>query len=201
MSVFRFHDNCQPTNTTHGTSTTKCLPHRFDRFGVPNSDGLYIFNGDYVDRGAWGVETLVLLAAWKAALPHNVVLLRGNHEARFCTTYYGFQAELAAKYPASADVRVCAMCVRLACASFSCCVPCDVVQTDMSLPLTRPGQPASSLLFVCHTDAVPGGSSPVCCAAACCAGRGQGTCATWGPVSHSPAAAARQTSCKDATGY
>ena len=78
---------------------------------MPSSDRLYIFNGDYVDRGAWGVETLVLLAAWKAALPHNVVLLRGNHEARFCTTYYGFQAELAAKYPASADVRVCAMCV------------------------------------------------------------------------------------------
>jgi serine/threonine-protein phosphatase 5 len=38
---------------------------------------VFIFNGDYVDRGAWGVETLLLLAAWKWALPHNVYLLRG----------------------------------------------------------------------------------------------------------------------------
>jgi hypothetical protein len=35
--------------------------------------------GDYVDRGAWGVEVLVLLLAWKLCLPSNVWLTRGNH--------------------------------------------------------------------------------------------------------------------------
>lgn len=34
--------------------------------------------GDFVDRGAWGLEVLVLLLAWKLALPHRVFLLRGE---------------------------------------------------------------------------------------------------------------------------
>jgi hypothetical protein len=47
--------------------------------------------GDFVDRGAWGVETLAVLLAWKIALPRHVYLLRGNHESSYCTKYYGFQ--------------------------------------------------------------------------------------------------------------
>jgi len=48
--------------------------------GCPSPERLFVWNGDYVDRGAWGVETLTLLLAWKVALPHCVTLLRGNHE-------------------------------------------------------------------------------------------------------------------------
>lgn len=48
--------------------------------GSPTPERLFVWNGDYVDRGAWGVETLALLLAWKVALPHCVTLLRGNHE-------------------------------------------------------------------------------------------------------------------------
>lgn len=33
--------------------------------GFPSDNRLYIFNGDYVDRGAWGLETFLLLLAWK----------------------------------------------------------------------------------------------------------------------------------------
>lgn len=38
-----------------------------------------------MDRGAWGVELLAVLAAWKLALPSAVFLLRGNHESITCT--------------------------------------------------------------------------------------------------------------------
>eukprot|EP00887_Chlorella_sp_A99_P001912 scaffold18.g1912.t1 len=53
---------------------------------------------DFVDRGAWGLETLVLLACLKLALPQQVFLLRGNHETATCTLMYGFKQELVAKY-------------------------------------------------------------------------------------------------------
>ncbi len=56
--------------------------------------------GDFVDRGAWGLEVLAVLAGWKLAAPGAVTLLRGNHESATCTAMYGFRAELAAKYGA-----------------------------------------------------------------------------------------------------
>ena len=54
--------------------------------------------GDFVDRGAWGLEVLVLLAALKLAAPGAVTLLRGNHESSTCTQLYGFRTEVARKY-------------------------------------------------------------------------------------------------------
>ncbi|KAK9810288.1 hypothetical protein WJX72_008052 [[Myrmecia] bisecta] len=66
--------------------------------GNPSAERLFVFNGDFVDRGAWGLETLMVLACWKLALPRSVVLLRGNHESSTCTALYGFRAELEAKY-------------------------------------------------------------------------------------------------------
>ncbi|KAF3331249.1 serine/threonine-protein phosphatase 7 [Carex littledalei] len=66
--------------------------------GFPGEDRFFVFNGDYVDRGAWGLETFVLLLAWKIFLPHRVFLLRGNHESKYCTSIYGFEQEIMAKY-------------------------------------------------------------------------------------------------------
>lgn len=42
-----------------------------------------------MDRGSWGLETLLLLLTYKWLLPSNVFLLRGNHEASYCTAHYG----------------------------------------------------------------------------------------------------------------
>ncbi|KAL9366097.1 hypothetical protein Peur_037296 [Populus x canadensis] len=66
--------------------------------GFPCEDRFFVFNGDYVDRGAWGLETFLLLLAWKVFLPQKVFLLRGNHESKYCTSVYGFEKEVLAKY-------------------------------------------------------------------------------------------------------
>lgn len=76
-------------------STIHC--HRFKVAGYPSPASLFIFNGDFVDRGSWGLETLLLLLAWKLAAPQHVHLLRGNHETALCTMVYGFKGELVAK--------------------------------------------------------------------------------------------------------
>lgn len=33
--------------------------------GYPAQNRIFVMNGDYVDRGAWGLETFLLLLAWK----------------------------------------------------------------------------------------------------------------------------------------
>ncbi|CAA7014182.1 unnamed protein product [Microthlaspi erraticum] len=66
--------------------------------GFPNCDQFYVFNGNYVDKGAWGLETFLLLLSWKFFLPERVFLLRGSHESESCTTLYGFKNEVLTKY-------------------------------------------------------------------------------------------------------
>ncbi|KAF7829086.1 serine/threonine-protein phosphatase 7 [Senna tora] len=66
--------------------------------GYPAQNRIFVFNGDYVDRGAWGLEIFLLLLAWKVFMPHNMYLLRGNHESKYCTSVYGFEKEVLAKY-------------------------------------------------------------------------------------------------------
>ena len=58
-----------------------------------------IFLGDYVDRGAHGVEVLSMLLALKSLNPNKIFLVRGNHEDRLLNTVYGFKQELKTKYP------------------------------------------------------------------------------------------------------
>ncbi|XP_057458115.1 serine/threonine-protein phosphatase 7-like isoform X3 [Lotus japonicus] len=66
--------------------------------GVPSENQCYVFNGNYVDKGAWGIEVFLVLLAWKVLMPHRVFLLRGSHESRYCTTRYGFREEVWTKY-------------------------------------------------------------------------------------------------------
>ena len=37
----------------------------FNLAGLPSDNQFYVFNGDYVDRGAWGLEVFLVLLAWK----------------------------------------------------------------------------------------------------------------------------------------
>ena len=42
----------------------------------------YLFNGDFVDRGANGVEICITLFLFALLYPTGVILNRGNHEER-----------------------------------------------------------------------------------------------------------------------
>jgi len=60
----------------------------FSNYGFPSHRGgdvqttTYVFNGDWVDRGAHQLEVVCLLFALKVMYPAQVFLVRGNHEFR-----------------------------------------------------------------------------------------------------------------------
>eukprot|EP00931_Biecheleriopsis_adriatica_P039362 TRINITY_DN22512_c0_g1_i1.p1 TRINITY_DN22512_c0_g1~~TRINITY_DN22512_c0_g1_i1.p1 ORF type:complete len:991 (-),score=179.40 TRINITY_DN22512_c0_g1_i1:155-3049(-) len=59
------------------------LMHILTQHGEPQlgPNGVkYIFNGDFVDRGAWGPEVLLAIYCLKLRCPQGVLLNRGNHE-------------------------------------------------------------------------------------------------------------------------
>ena len=73
------------------------LLHVIRQGGDPGAN-TYLFLGDYVDRGLYGIECTILLMALKICYPSQVVLLRGNHESRTCSEVYGFRKEMLNKY-------------------------------------------------------------------------------------------------------
>ncbi len=64
---------------------------------------VYVFNGDYVDRGSFGFEIFVYLLLLKVLYPKNFYLLRGNHEITETTNVYQFLAEIQLKYSSQAQ--------------------------------------------------------------------------------------------------
>lgn len=58
----------------------------------------YLFLGDYVDRGIFGLECMMLLTAIKINFPKKFVLLRGNHESRNMTDSFTFREEVVSRF-------------------------------------------------------------------------------------------------------
>lgn len=72
----------------------------FDIWKAPSDNGDifgfdYVFLGNYVDRGAYSLETICLLMALKLKYPKQIFLLRGNHEDKNVNRYLGFGEECA----------------------------------------------------------------------------------------------------------
>ena len=78
----------------HGDLQT--LVQIFEEAGHPNRTN-YLFLGDYVDRGKYGFEVIMLLLCFKILRPKNFFLLRGNHEDENVTRNYGFMEEMQRK--------------------------------------------------------------------------------------------------------
>ncbi|PHJ17503.1 serine threonine protein phosphatase [Cystoisospora suis] len=80
----------------HGQYYDLC--HIFDMNGMPSRENPYLFNGDFVDRGSFSVECILLLFAAKLVFPNHFHLTRGNHETFEMNKLYGFRGEMIHKY-------------------------------------------------------------------------------------------------------
>jgi serine/threonine-protein phosphatase 2B catalytic subunit len=58
----------------------------------------YLFMGDYVDRGIFGLECMMLLISIKINFPKKFILLRGNHESRNMTESFTFREEVVNRF-------------------------------------------------------------------------------------------------------
>ncbi|XP_061434540.1 serine/threonine-protein phosphatase 5 [Lethenteron reissneri] len=76
------------------------LLHIFELNGLPSETNPYVFNGDFVDRGSWSVEVILVLFGFKLLYPDHFHLMRGNHETDNMNQMYGFEGEVKAKYTA-----------------------------------------------------------------------------------------------------
>ncbi|KAI9227604.1 MAG: type 5 protein serine/threonine phosphatase isoform [Piptocephalis tieghemiana] len=74
------------------------LLNLFDLAGQPSESHAFLFNGDFVDRGSFSIEVVLLLFAYKCRFPHHFFLTRGNHETREMNRVYGFEGEAKAKF-------------------------------------------------------------------------------------------------------
>lgn len=98
-----------------------------------------IFLGDYIERGRWSVEVLHILMTLKIKNPHNVFLLRGNHEqdSIFNQALYGFPEELTIKYGTEKDA------LQKAYNTFFTCLP-------LALYLGVQGDQNKNFIQCCH---------------------------------------------------
>ncbi|KZT43623.1 protein phosphatase 5 [Sistotremastrum suecicum HHB10207 ss-3] len=72
--------------------------HLLSLTGKPGNKHCLLFNGDFVDRGSWSIEVIITLFAYKWLYPKQVLLNRGNHEAKDMNKVYGFEGECKHKH-------------------------------------------------------------------------------------------------------
>lgn len=73
------------------------LVHMLNKAGDPAKIN-YLFLGDYVDRGIFGLECMMLLVTIKINYPKKFILLRGNHESRNMTESFTFREEVISRF-------------------------------------------------------------------------------------------------------
>eukprot|EP00123_Amoebidium_parasiticum_P015548 comp23027_c0_seq1/m.36795 comp23027_c0_seq1/g.36795 ORF comp23027_c0_seq1/g.36795 comp23027_c0_seq1/m.36795 type:complete len:493 (-) comp23027_c0_seq1:71-1549(-) len=73
------------------------LLHIFDINGLPSETNPYLFNGDFVDRGSFSFEVILLLFSYKLLYPNHFFMARGNHESVNMNKMYGFDGEAKTK--------------------------------------------------------------------------------------------------------
>eukprot|EP00703_Trepomonas_sp_PC1_P005782 JAP90824.1 Serine/threonine-protein phosphatase [Trepomonas sp. PC1] len=90
------HPHMIVVGDTHGTF--EVIDNIFLREGYPSDDTIYLFNGDYVDRGNFSIEVFIALLAFKILNPKSIYMLRGNHETQSVAEMYSLKEEIKQKY-------------------------------------------------------------------------------------------------------
>lgn len=112
-------------------------------FELAKDNAYMIFLGDYVDRGAYGVETMYTIMRLKLANPNRVFLVRGNHEAADMSSTYGFAGEVGLKFSQRAFEAICKFYNYLPAAIFVGCAGNYVQCCHGGIPRSHEYQPVS----------------------------------------------------------
>ena len=73
---------------------------------LPIVSAHYVFLGNYVDKGQWGIECAIYLLSLKLISPMKFILLRGNQESRSSQSENTFQNECISKYGDKHGVKI-----------------------------------------------------------------------------------------------
>jgi protein phosphatase len=89
-SVLQLSGEMHVVGDIHGN--LESLLDIFSRVGYP-PNARFLCLGDYVDRGHFSTEVILLLYSLKILFPASIYLIRGNHECRSLTTFGGFREQ------------------------------------------------------------------------------------------------------------